>query len=124
MLRKYQQGKGLFSFMAGSVAALAAIAAVLFVLDGNKSRDFKRPRLESQNTPRSSTEVLTPASVPPLAETPPPRDSAKSIGVLGEDGKPAAVRPYQARPCHRTSRRHFCHQRACQGKSPAHRQAA
>lgn len=98
MLRKYQQGKGLFSFMAGSVAALAAIAAVLFVLDGNKSRDFKRPRLESQNTPRSSTEVLTPASVPPLAETPPPRDSAKSIGVLGEDGKPAAPPSVRTKP--------------------------
>ena len=61
MLRKYQQGKGLFSFMAGSVAALAAIAAVLFVLDGNKSRDFKRPRLESQSRSDTVHPMMTPA---------------------------------------------------------------
>ena len=43
MHAKHQQGKGLFSFMAGSIAALIAIAGVLFTLNNNKARDFKDP---------------------------------------------------------------------------------
>ena len=59
MYLKKQQGKGLFNFMAGSIVALGAIAAVLFTLDKNSARDFKQPQLAEHNKP-ASPEVLSP----------------------------------------------------------------
>ena len=59
MYLKKQQGKGLFNFMAGSIVALGAIAAVLFTLDKNSARDFKQPQLVEHNKP-AAPEVLSP----------------------------------------------------------------
>ena len=59
MYLKKQQGKGLFNFMAGSIVALGAIAAVLFTLDKNSARDFKQPQLAEHNKP-AVPEVLSP----------------------------------------------------------------
>ena len=59
MYLKKQQGKGLFNFMAGSIVALGAIAAVLFTLDKNSARDFKQPQLAEHNKP-VAPEVLSP----------------------------------------------------------------
>ena len=59
MYLKKQQGKGLFNFMAGSIVALGAIAAVLFTLDKNSARDFKQPQLAEHNKP-AAPEVLSP----------------------------------------------------------------
>lgn len=61
MYLKKQQGKGLFNFMAGSIVALGAIAAVLFTLDKNSARDFKQPQLAEHNKP-AAPEVLSPHS--------------------------------------------------------------
>ena len=59
MYLKKQQGKGLFNFMAGSIVALGAIAAVLFTLDKNSARDFKQPQLAEHNK-QAAPEVLSP----------------------------------------------------------------
>lgn len=59
MYLKKQQGKGLFNFMAGSIVALGAIAAVLFTLDKNSARDFKQPQLAEHNK-SAAPEVLSP----------------------------------------------------------------
>ena len=59
MYLKKQQGKGLFNFMAGSIVALGAIAAILFTLDKNSARDFKQPQLAEHNKP-AAPEVLSP----------------------------------------------------------------
>ena len=72
MHAKHQQGKGLFSFMAGSIAALIAIAGVLFTLNNNKARDFKDPATSRQQPAAASsqTEVLLPGNVPASAAKP------------------------------------------------------
>ena len=73
MHAKHQQGKGLFSFLAGSIAALIAIAAVLFTLNSNKERDFKNPTANKQQpaAQNDQTEVLLPSNVPASAATTP-----------------------------------------------------
>ena len=60
-MNKYkQQGKGLFSFLAGCVAAVVAIAGVLLTLNMSSSRDFKQPELNNRATMSSEPQVLTP----------------------------------------------------------------
>lgn len=53
-----QQGKGLITFLAGSVAALVAIAVMLFMLNNNSSKVFKQPELVNDRP--TQPEVLHP----------------------------------------------------------------
>jgi len=96
MHAKYQQGKGLFSFMAGSIAALIAIAGVLFTLNHNKERDFKTPAASRQQPAASSqTEVLLPGNVPASAAK--PTDNTRTTPAL-EDSEPIVASAPRARP--------------------------
>ena len=85
MHAKHQQGKGLFSFMAGSIAALIAIAGVLFTLNNNKARDFKNPATSKQQpaSQDDQTEVLLPSNVP--AST---ANNTRTIAPTREDDEP------------------------------------
>lgn len=49
MFSQHQQGKGIFSFLAGSIVALIAVGTTLFMLNKNSTRDFKEPQLVSNN---------------------------------------------------------------------------
>ena len=60
MFSHHQQGKGIFSFMAGSIVALGAISAVLFMLNKNNSCDFKQPQLAQEVKQPPRVETLTP----------------------------------------------------------------
>lgn len=97
MHAKYQQGKGLFSFMAGSIAALIAIAGVLFTLNHNKARDFKDPATSRQQPAAASsqTEVLLPSNVPASAAK--PTDNTRTTPAL-EDSEPIVASAPRARP--------------------------
>ena len=97
MHAKYQQGKGLFSFMAGSIAALIAIAGVLFTLNHNKERDFKTPAASRQQPAAASsqTEVLLPGNVPASAAK--PTDNTRTTPAL-EDNEPLVASAPRARP--------------------------
>ena len=97
MHAKYQQGKGLFSFMAGSIAALIAIAGVLFTLNHNKERDFKTPATSRQQPAAASsqTEVLLPGNVPASAAK--PTDNTRTTPAL-EDSEPIVASAPRARP--------------------------
>lgn len=96
MHAKHQQGKGLFSFMAGSIAALIAIAGVLFTLNHNKERDFKTPAASRQQPAASSqTEVLLPGNVPASAAK--PTDNTRTTPAL-EDSEPIVASAPRARP--------------------------
>lgn len=97
MHAKHQQGKGLFSFMAGSIAALIAIAGVLFTLNHNKERDFKTPAASRQQPAAASsqTEVLLPGNVPASAAK--PTDNTRTTPAL-EDNKPLVASTPRARP--------------------------
>lgn len=97
MYTKKQQGKGLFNFMAGSVVALGAIAAVLFTLNKNSARDFKQPQLVGQ--PNNAPQVLTPsnansgsapiAQAQPASIAPPPTQATtppvNDVAVMGDN---------------------------------------
>ena len=97
MHAKHQQGKGLFSFMAGSIAALIAIAGVLFTLNNNKARDFKDPATSRQQPAAASsqTEVLLPGNVPASAAK--PTDNTRTTPAL-EDNEPLVASAPRARP--------------------------
>ena len=97
MHAKHQQGKGLFSFMAGSIAALIAIAGVLFTLNHNKERDFKTPAASRQQPAAASsqTEVLLPGNVPASAAK--PTDNTRTTPAL-EDNDPLVASAPRARP--------------------------
>ena len=97
MHAKHQQGKGLFSFMAGSIAALIAIAGVLFTLNNNKARDFKDPASSRQQPAAASsqTEVLLPGNVPASAAK--PTDNTRTTPAL-EDNEPLVASAPRARP--------------------------
>lgn len=97
MHAKHQQGKGLFSFMAGSIAALIAIAGVLFTLNHNKERDFKTPAASRQQPAAASsqTEVLLPGNVPASAAK--PTDNTRTTPAL-EDNEPLVASAPRARP--------------------------
>ena len=97
MHAKHQQGKGLFSFMAGSIAALIAIAGVLFTLNNNKARDFKDPATSRQQPAAASsqTEVLLPGNVPASAAN--PTDNTRTTPAL-EDNEPLVASAPRARP--------------------------
>ena len=75
--------------MAGSIAALIAIAGVLFTLNNNKARDFKDPAASSQ------TEVLLPGNVPASAAK--PTDNTRTTPAL-EDSEPLVASAPRARP--------------------------
>lgn len=96
MHAKHQQGKGLFSFMAGSIAALIAIAGVLFTLNNNKARDFKDPATSRQQPAAASsqTEVLLPGNVPASAAK--PTDNTRTTPAL-EDNEPLVASAPRAR---------------------------
>ena len=96
MHAKHQQGKGLFSFMAGSIAALIAIAGVLFTLNHNKERDFKTPAASRQQPAAASsqTEVLLPGNVPASAAK--PTDNTRTTPAL-EDNEPLVASAPRAR---------------------------
>ena len=97
MHAKHQQGKGLFSFMSGSIAALIAIAGVLFTLNHNKERDFKTPAASRQQPAAASsqTEVLLPGNVPASAAK--PTDNTRTTPAL-EDNEPLVASAPRARP--------------------------
>ena len=98
MHAKHQQGKGLFSFMAGSIAALIAIAGVLFTLNNNKARDFKNPATSKQQpaSQDDQTEVLLPSNVP--ASTAKQADNARTIAPIREDEEPIVASTPRTRP--------------------------
>lgn len=95
MHAKHQQGKGLFSFMAGSIAALIAIAGVLFTLNNNKARDFKNPTISKQQpaSQDDQTEVLLPSNVP--AST---ANNTRTIAPTREDDEPIVASTPRTRP--------------------------
>jgi len=95
MHAKHQQGKGLFSFMAGSIAALIAIAGVLFTLNNNKARDFKKPATSKQQpaSQDDQTEVLLPSNVP--AST---ANNTRTIAPTREDDEPIVASTPRTRP--------------------------
>ncbi|MDK4611674.1 SPOR domain-containing protein [Kingella kingae] len=81
MYFKQQQGGGLFNFMAGSIATLGAIAAVLFTLNQNNARDFQQPKM-----------VNNPVSSEPAVLTPKP-DVAASTTVANVETAASMVQP-------------------------------
>ena len=87
MHAKHQQGKGLFSFLAGSIAALIAIAAVLFTLNSNKERDFKNPTANKQQpaAQNDQTEVLLPSNVPASAAKPTPNTRTTTSNIEDDE---------------------------------------
>lgn len=95
MHAKHQQGKGLFSFMAGSIAALIAIAGVLFTLNNNKARDFKNLATSKQQpaSQDDQTEVLLPSNVP--AST---ANNTRTIAPTREDYEPIVASTPRTRP--------------------------
>ena len=98
MHAKHQQGKGLFSFLAGSIAALIAIAAVLFTLNSNKERDFKNPTANKQQpaAQNDQTEVLLPSNVPASAAK--QANNARTIAPIREDEEPIVASTPRTRP--------------------------
>ena len=98
MHAKHQQGKGLFSFLAGSIAALIAIAAVLFTLNSNKERDFKNPNANKQQpaAQNDQTEVLLPSNVPASAAKPTPNTRTTTSNI--EDDEPLVASTPRTRP--------------------------
>ncbi len=102
MHAKHQQGKGLFSFLAGSIAALIAIAAVLFTLNSNKERDFKNPTANKQQpaAQNDQTEVLLPSNVPASAAKPTPNTRTTTSNIEDDESIVAStprVRPPKKR---------------------------
>lgn len=83
--------------MAGSIAALIAIAGVLFTLNHNKERDFKTPAASRQQPAAASsqTEVLLPGNVPASAAK--PTDNTRTTPAL-EDSEPIVASAPRARP--------------------------
>lgn len=83
--------------MAGSIAALIAIAGVLFTLNNNKARDFKDPATSRQQPAAASsqTEVLLPGNVPASAAK--PTDNTRTTPAL-EDSEPLVASAPRARP--------------------------
>ena len=83
--------------MAGSIAALIAIAGVLFTLNNNKARDFKDPATSRQQPAAASsqTEVLLPGNVPASAAK--PTDNTRTTPALEDNEPPVASAP-RARP--------------------------
>ena len=83
--------------MAGSIAALIAIAGVLFTLNHNKERDFKTPAASRQQPAAASsqTEVLLPGNVPASAAK--PTDNTRTTPAL-EDSEPLVASAPRARP--------------------------
>ena len=83
--------------MAGSIAALIAIAGVLFTLNNNKARDFKDPATSRQQPAAASsqTEVLLPSNVPASAAK--PTDNTRTTPAL-EDSEPLVASAPRARP--------------------------
>ncbi len=98
MHAKHQQGKGLFSFLAGSIAALIAIAAVLFTLNSNKERDFKNPTANKQQpaAQNDQTEVLLPSNVPASAAKPTPNTRTTTSNI--EDDESIVASTPRTRP--------------------------
>ena len=98
MHAKHQQGKGLFSFLAGSIAALIAIAAVLFTLNSNKERDFKNPTANKQQpaAQNDQTEVLLPSNLPASAAKPTPNTRTTTPSI--EDDEPLVASTPRTRP--------------------------
>ena len=89
--------------MAGSIAALIAIAGVLFTLNNNKARDFKDPATSRQQPAAASsqTEVLLPGNVPASAAK--PTDNTRTTPALEDSEPPRCLRPTCAPP--QTARR-------------------
>lgn len=83
--------------MSGSIAALIAIAGVLFTLNHNKERDFKTPAASRQQPAAASsqTEVLLPGNVPASAAK--PTDNTRTTPAL-EDNEPLVASAPRARP--------------------------
>ena len=98
MHAKHQQGKGLFSFLAGSIAALIAIAAVLFTLNSNKERDFKNPNANKQQpaAQNDQTEVLLPSNLPASVAKPTPNTRTTTPSI--EDDEPLVASTPRTRP--------------------------
>ena len=98
MHAKHQQGKGLFSFMAGSIAALIAIAGVLITLNHNKERDFKNPATSKQQpaSQNDQTEVLLPSNVPASAAK--QANNSRSIAPIIEEDEPIVASTPRTRP--------------------------
>ena len=83
--------------MAGSIAALIAIAGVLITLNHNKERDFKNPATSKQQpaSQNDQTEVLLPSNVPASAAK--PTDNTRTTPAL-EDSEPLVASAPRARP--------------------------
>ena len=98
MHAKHQQGKGLFSFMAGSIAALIAIAGVLITLNHNKERDFKNPATSKQQpaSQNDQTEVLLPSNVPASAAK--QANNSRSIAPIIEEDESVVASTPRTRP--------------------------
>ncbi|ULJ69987.1 SPOR domain-containing protein [Wielerella bovis] len=79
MYSHQQQGKGLFSFLAGCVAAVVAIAGILLTLNMSSSRDFKQPELTNRTQIPEGTQTLT-----PLGISAPTFDARQASGGEGE----------------------------------------
>ena len=81
--------------MAGSIAALIAIAGVLFTLNNNKARDFKNPATSKQQpaSQDDQTEVLLPSNVP--AST---ANNTRTIAPTREDDEPIVASTPRTRP--------------------------
>ncbi|MCG7656683.1 SPOR domain-containing protein [Wielerella bovis] len=79
MYSHQQQGKGLFSFLAGCVAAVVAIAGILLTLNMSSSRDFKQPELTNRTQIPEGTQTLT-----PLGVSAPTFDARQASGGEGE----------------------------------------
>lgn len=81
--------------MAGSIAALIAIAGVLFTLNNNKARDFKNPATSKQQpaSQDDQTEVLLPSNVP--AST---ANNTRTIAPTREDNEPIVASTPRTRP--------------------------
>ena len=59
-----QRGKGLLSFMIGSIVSLITVAGVLFVINNNKQHDFKQPAGQRSDK-AARPEVLKPEALKP-----------------------------------------------------------
>ena len=84
--------------MAGSIAALIAIAGVLITLNHNKERDFKNPATSKQQpaSQNDQTEVLLPSNVPASAAK--QANNSRSIAPIIEEDEPVVASTPRTRP--------------------------
>ncbi|MDO4433000.1 MAG: SPOR domain-containing protein [Alysiella sp.] len=78
MYQKHQQGKAVIAFMAGTVVALVAIAAMLLTLNQNGESTFRQPEMVQR---AKEPEILTPNNVSqaPVVQSYEPMPSASMV---------------------------------------------